>query len=292
MSERWNDANPDQTGSGGIMTVSAPDTLAVGVGQPDPVKGIRLSLSAKPAKGETFSVTVMNNSGDLEVGNTGGAVISGARPTCITITGTVAQVNAALATLTDKAPASGTDTMTVVATDSLGDSTPILYTPVTIAAAPSIIAPSSETVKVGVATRLTGLSIAETDFAKGKETFTVTLTDTSGVFTDTGAGVTGSGTNSLTIHGFLGQVNQDLKMLSLTDGGADTIVETVADSFGNSAGPVDISVVTTAQSHAARFVHAAAGLAGSGGALSGQTREAALSPHLTLAVLSAHTAMA
>jgi hypothetical protein len=292
MSAPQTHASPGQSGSGGDITVTAPATLAVGAGQPDRVRGIRLSISGRPAKGETFSVTIMNNTGDIEASDAGGAVFSGARPTCLTITGTMAQVNAALATLTDQEPASGTDTLTTVATDSLGDSTPVLYTPMTIAGAPTIIAPTSETVKTGVATRLTGLSIAETDFARS-ETFTVTLTDSTGVFTETGGGAAGSGTNHLTLHGDLKLVDQDLKRVSLTDGAADTIVETVTDSFGNSGGPVDIAVKTTAPDCVARFVQAAAGRAGPVAALSAAPLHAAASvSHLALAVRGGHTAIA
>ena len=264
-----------QTGSGGDITVSAPMSVGLGVGQNNLVMGLHLSISGKAAKGETFQVIVMNSSGNINVSDAGGVQISGARPTCITLTGTLMQVNAALATLTDQESGSGTDTLTTVASDSLGDNTPTLDSPITIAGMPSIRAPASETVTAGVATPLAGLAVTETDHA-ARETFTVTLTDASGVFAEADAGSKGSGTNSLTIHGDLATVDRDLKALSLAAGGADTIVERVTDSLGNAAGPLSIPVAVLVP--AARFTQAA------------PIREAAFTPHLLLAV--GHSAIA
>jgi hypothetical protein len=292
MSETSPKTAPSQTGGGGAITLGAPSSVAVGVGQPNLVPGIHLYLSGKAAVGETFVVTIMNDSGSINASDARGAQFSGARPTCITITGTLAQVNAALATLTDQAPASGTDTMTFVASDSLGDNTPTLYAPVTIAGAPTIAAPESETVKTGVATRLTGLSVAETNASSG-ERFTVTLTDTIGVFTDTGGGVSGSGTHSLTLRGGLSLLNADLKRLDLTASAADTIHETITDSFGNTAAPVSVSVSVTASGPAARFAQAAAGLAGAvSAAAAAPMGDAQVAIPLALAARGGHGAFA
>lgn len=291
MSAAQSQTNSQLTTSAGDITITAPGTVAVGVGQTDPIKGVRLTLSAPAAKGEIFTVVVMNNSGTIDATNPAGPPYGGSRPTCINIVGTMSQVTAALATLTDQAPGAGGDTLTVQASDSLGDSTATLYSPITIASAPSIVAPSSVTVKTGVATSLTGLSIAETN-ASTSETFTVTLTDASGVFTQTMTGATGSGTNSLTIHGNLGIVNRDLKNLKLTAGVADTIVEQVTDSFGNSAGPVDIPVGLTAASTAVRFAQAAASFAGPAAAPTAPARDAGFPAHLWLAAPHGHSAFA
>jgi hypothetical protein len=291
MSDTRDQTPSTLSGSGGPITVTAPSTLAVGAGQTNLISGVRLTVAGKAAKGETFVVTVMNDNGSINVNGAGGVQISGARPTCITLTGTLAQVNAALATLTDFAPYAGTDTLTVVASDSLGDNTPTLYTPITIASAPVITAPASETVKSGVATRLTGLSFAETNWAS-IERFTITLTAASGVFTQTGHGWTGAGTNKVTIYGGFSNLNQELKDLSLTAKGAGSIVETVTDSFGNAAAPVSISVSAAAPGAAARFAQAAAGFAAPAAAMQAMLREEAVSTYPLLAAGSGHTAVA
>ena len=100
---------------------------------------------------------------------------------------------------------------------------------------PVVTAPASVSVAQASATAIPGVSVAESGDSSA-ETFTATLSDTNGVLSATGAGVSGSGTNSLTITGSLAQVNADLATLSDTDPSSapDTIHVSVTDSFGNS----------------------------------------------------------
>src|SRR5476651_2139209 len=97
-----------QTVSNGNLTVTAPDTAADGVGQNSPISGYSVAIT-DPVAGETVQAVIMTNAGDLNVfGQTGsytgvlnGVTITGGRPTCITLTGSVAAVDKALLTLTN-----------------------------------------------------------------------------------------------------------------------------------------------------------------------------------------------
>jgi hypothetical protein len=142
----------------------------------------------------------------------------------VTTTFTIVDTDTALATVTDR-------TTTVIATD-IG--------------APTFTAPASVTVNQGVAGPIAGVSLAEVA-SIDTETFTVTLTDTNGLLSATGTGVSGSGTTSLTISGSLVAVNSALATLSDTDGTAssDTITLNATDSFGVAAAPQSIAVTVT-----------------------------------------------
>ena len=76
----------------------------------------------------------------------------------------------------------------------------------------------------------------------------MTLTDTHGNLYATGTGVSGSGTNSMTVTGSLSQVNSDLSTLQDADGtaGSDTITLKATDSLGGSATQKTIAVTANA----------------------------------------------
>ena len=63
------------------------------------------------------------------------------------------------------------------------------------------------------------MSLSESG-ALADETFTVTLSDTTGDLSASGAGVSGAGAHSLTISGSLAQVDDDLATLTDTDASA------------------------------------------------------------------------
>ena len=93
---------------------------------------------------------------------------------------------------------------------------------VTASGLPVITAPSTATVALNQATKITGVSLSENG-STSDESFTVTLSDGHGKLSATtsaeggGGSISGSGTTSLTITGSLSQVNADLATLSDTD---------------------------------------------------------------------------
>jgi hypothetical protein len=155
-------------------------------------------------------------------------------------------VNSDLATLADADASSAADTINITASDSLGDTAApaaiaVTVNPVSLTLA--ITAPASATVGQNSRTAISGVSLSEAGSSTG-EIFTVTLSDTNGLLSAKGAGVSGSGATKLTISGSLSQVNSDLATLADTDASsaADAINITASDSLGDTAALAAITV--------------------------------------------------
>jgi hypothetical protein len=103
-------------------------------------------------------------------------------------------------------------------------------------------------VGIGKAIAVIGLALSESGNTTG-ESFTVNVSDSNGLLSATGTGVTGTGTMALTISGSLAQVNADLATLTDTDAVAasDTITLTATDNFGNSATPATVAIQVVGQ---------------------------------------------
>ena len=117
---------------------------------------------------------------------------------------------------------------------------------VTANGAPVIAVPGAQTVALGTATAIAGVSLAETGNTTGSESFTVTLKDSNGLLSASGA-TSGNNSTDLVITGTLSQVNADLGTLKDTDNsaGPDTITLTASDSFGNAATPATVAVTAS-----------------------------------------------
>src|SRR5206468_3593162 len=114
---------------------------------------------------------------------------------------------------------------------------------VTVNGLPVLTAPAAETVGQGHAAAVPGVTLAETGDTSA-ETFTATVSDTSGALTATGTGVSGSGSHTVTITGSLTQVNAALATLQDLEAaaGSDTIHLTAPASFRNTATAKDVAV--------------------------------------------------
>ena len=220
------------------LVINAPATSVVGLAKATPVSGLSLAETGARS-GETFTVTVSDTNGALAA--TGAN--SNFNGTRLTIQGSLAQVNAALASLTDTDSNPAADTLSITATDSFGNAATPASTAITIANNPVIVAPSTLAVGVNQPVAVAGVSISETG-ATASETFTVTASDNNGQLAATGTGVSGSGTTSLSITGTLVDVNAALATLTDTDGTqvGDTIALSATDGFGNTAGAGSIAV--------------------------------------------------
>ncbi len=174
--------------------------------------------------------------------------MSGAGTTDLTVTGSLAQVNADLATLTDVNGTAGSDPITISAVDSFGNAAAGKAIAVTVNGAPAITAPSIWTTALSQASPLNGVGVTESGNPSG-DSFTVTVSDTTGLLSATGAGVLGAGTTSLTISGSLAQVDGALSTLTDLDNtqAPDTITISAQDTFGNVAGSASIAVSVTDQ---------------------------------------------
>ncbi len=231
----------------GAPVLTAPATAAVKQNAATAISGLGLSETGNTA-GEIFTVKLSDANGQLSATGTG---VSGSGSTSLTLTGSLAQVNSALASLTDTDASTTADTIKITASDSLGGSavavsTGVSVSPVVVNGAPVLTAPATAAVKQNAATGVSGLGLSETGDTTG-EIFTVKLTDTSGALSAIGTGVSGSGSTSLTLTGSLAQVNSALASLTDTDAStaADTIKATASDSLGGSAAAVGIAVSVT-----------------------------------------------
>jgi FG-GAP-like repeat len=207
------------------------------------ISGVSISDADAVSRGETFKVTLSDTFGQLSASNPGGATLSGSGTTNLTISGTVAQVNAALAALAYLSPFFGSESISVATTDnSDGAVTATQFISVTINPppddAPTETVPGSVTATQGVSKAISGLSIGDADAVSRGESFKAALTDASGQLSASnsgGATVSRSGTNNLTISGTLAQVNAALATLSYLSafvGGENVSVTTSDNSDG------------------------------------------------------------
>ena len=107
----------------GALTIAAPGSATVQQNQKVAITGVGLSESPTTS-GETFTATLSDTNGVLAAttGATGGGgtITSSNGGKTLTITGTLAQVNADLTTLTESEVTAGSDTITIKASDSNG----------------------------------------------------------------------------------------------------------------------------------------------------------------------------
>jgi len=218
-------------------------TLSIQATQSTALSGISLFDPAAATSGNTVTATLTASSGLLSASigaRTGGGTITGSGTSTLTISGTLAQVNSDLRTLSYLLNAGASqDTVTVALSDiAHGNATQT----VSVTAGPVVKAPSAVTVQQGNPTQIAGICVQDMTAASATETVTATLTDTAGLLSANtavrggGGTVTGSGSTSLTISGTLAQVNADLHTLYFQSStlGSDNIAMAISTSAGGS----------------------------------------------------------
>jgi len=164
----------------------------------------------------------------------------------VTITGTAAQINAALAGLSylGNLNFNGSETLTVTTGDGTAqdiDTVAITVNPLNDP--PVNTVPVAQSVNEDGVRSIAGVSVADVDGG----TLTTTLTVTSGTLNVTaGAGVTGNGTAAVTITGTAAQINTALAGLNyrgnLNFNGPDTLTVTTGDGTAQDIDTVAITV--------------------------------------------------
>ena len=233
-----------------LAVVPASFTLAAGTTQALP--GISFSGAAPDA---SFTVVVSDNMGLLHSTSTAGVTHQGEDTTSLVLTGTMAAINAELASLTLHAGASaGAEWLWVSATDSLGHQAlghvvvtttdanavvpPVVPTAPPTAAPPVISVPEGFSLPVCTTQALAGISFSH---SMPDAKFTVFVSDNTGLLhTSATAGVTHTGedTTSLMLTGSMAAINAELATLTLeadTTAGAEWLWVSVTDSFGQQA---------------------------------------------------------
>ena len=241
------------------------------------LKNAGLSISDVDAGSGSMTVTLAVTEGTLNVtAGTSGAVVTNSGTSSVTITGTVAQINALLNTNgtstvsyvdnTDTPSASSTLTLTVHDngnTGTGGDLVSVATSTINITAvndAPvATITPVSyaATEQVSLTLKNAGLSISDVDAGSGSMTVTLAVTEgTLNVTAGTsGAVVTNSGTSSVTITGTVAQINALLNTNGTstvsyvdntdTPSASSTLTLTVHDNGNTGTGGDLVSVATS-----------------------------------------------
>ena len=110
----------DLTLAADVATLAAPATLSAVIQTPTPVSGVSLADPTASVASETFTVTLTDSGAVLAATAASGGTVGGSGTSTVTIQGTLAQVNADLATLGYQRATQGSDKITVSATTSSG----------------------------------------------------------------------------------------------------------------------------------------------------------------------------
>ena len=210
-----------------------------------------ISVNDVDANLSTTQLTVTN--GVLNVSLAGGASISAGvnGSSTLTLSGTQAQINAALASLSYQGNAdfNGGDTLTVLSTDANGatDSDAVAITVTSVNDGPVNTVPGAQTVNEDTALSLAGISVNDVDGNLASTQLTVTngaLNVSLAGGATISAGTNGSST--LTLSGTQAQINAALASLSYQANaefnGADTL--TVLSTDANGATDSDAVAIT------------------------------------------------
>ena len=221
-----------------VNTVPAAQTVAEDTTLP--IAGV----SVADIDSSTLTTTLSVSSGTLNV--TAGPGVTGNGTASVTITGTAAQINTALAGLayTGNLNFNGADTLTVATSDgTAADIDTIAITVNAVNDAPVNTVPAAQTVAEDTILPIAGVSVADSD----SSALTTTLSVAHGILNVTaGAGVTGNGTASVTIAGTAAQINAALAGLAYTGNlnfnGADTLTVATNDGTATDTDTIAITV--------------------------------------------------
>jgi VCBS repeat-containing protein len=215
----------------GAQTVSEDTALPIG------------GVSVNDIDGNLATTRLTVSNGALNVSLAGGATISaGANgSSTLTLSGTQAQINAALASLSYQGNAdfNGADTLTVLSTDANGatDSDPVAITVTSVNDGPMNTVPGAQSVNEDTVLAIAGVSVndvdgnlATTQLSVANGTLNVSLAG--GATVSAGA----NGSSTLTLSGTQAQINAALASLSYQGNadfnGADTLTVLSTDANG------------------------------------------------------------
>ena len=210
-------------------------------------------VSVNDVDGNLSTTQLTVTSGTLNVSLAGGATISsGANgSSTLTLSGTQAQINAALASLSYQGNLNfnGSDTLTVLSTDGNGvtDSDAVSITVSSVNDGPVNTVPGAQTVNEDTALSISGVSVNDVDGNLSTTQLTVT-NGTLNVSLAGGATISSgaNGSSTLTLSGTQAQINAALASLSYQGNpnfnGSDTL--TVLSTDGNGATDSDAVSIT------------------------------------------------
>jgi hypothetical protein len=225
--------------------------------------GDAISVSDAAAGGNSDSLTLAVSHGTLTLSTTAGLTFTAGSngSASFTVTGTVANLNAALSGLTYNPTAAyvGPDSLSISITDPGDSETGSKSVAITVnsASPPSITGPSTATVTMNgtlVLSSTNGDAITVADSGPGSGSDSLTLSVTHGTLTlpsTTGLTFTAgsNGAASFTVTGSLANLNADLNGLSYkpTTGytGPDTLSASIHDSADNLTGSTTVAITVS-----------------------------------------------
>jgi beta-glucanase (GH16 family) len=224
--------------------ISTPANVQVTSGIATKIGGV--SVAASQAN-QNFTVTVSDNLGLLQTSATGNVLTSGQGTTSITLTGDLASVNNALATLTYQGRAAGSEYIWVSAANSQGQQglgsveASVVQNTAPPATTPVVTTPARFALAADTTGSLTGISVAD---GQATGNITVVISDSTGLLSaGASSGVTeqGDGSRVVTLTGSLAAVNSDLASVTYTASAAGT--DWLRVSANAAGGPQGISPV-------------------------------------------------
>lgn len=234
--------NIDASNDPPVNTVPGPQS--VNEDTPLPIAGV--SVADPDAGSLTTTLTVLN--GTLIVTGTG---VTGSGTGTVTIAGTIADINAALATLnyTGNPDFNGSDTLTVTTDDGTAQDTDTVAITVNPLNDPPVnTVPGAQSASEDTALAIAGLSAADID----SPTLTTTLTVTNGTLSIVSgtASITGNLTGTVTISGTVADVNAALAGVNYLGNpdfnGTDTLTMRTSDGSLFDEDTVAITVAAVA----------------------------------------------
>lgn len=243
---------------GPSFTVPGEETVALG--QSVDITGVEFDDAAAAAATGVLALNVASIAGAFTMTDGTGNRLTGSSTQAIFVSGTLAQLNAELATLSYTAGATaGHDQLSITITDQSGtDFNVAIQVSVATGAAPSpsgpsISAPSTETVAAGQRVSVSGVQVADAYAASHPGQLALNVSSTGGNITMTGADGTalpGSGSASISVQGTFADINAELASLAFTAGtvaASGQISVNVYDQLGLSA-DIAIPVSVTSSS--------------------------------------------
>src|SRR5579872_6205937 len=245
--------------AGPSFTVPGEETVAPG--QSVAITGLEFDDAAAVTATGVLALNIASISGTFNMTDGAGNRLSGSSTQAIFVSGTLAQLNAELATLSYTAGASpGHDQLSLTVTDQSGNNFDVAVQ-VSIAtgaappppSGPSISAPSSETVAAGQSVPVSGVQVTDAYAASHPGELALNVSSTGGSIAMTGANGTalpGSGSASIAVQGTFADINTELASLTFAAGAAAAsgqISVSVYDQLGLSA-DVAIPVSVTGSS--------------------------------------------
>ena len=218
------------SGSGGGASNSTPDPVVtapspatVGATGTVAVKGVSIADPWAASNPGSLALTVSDSNGSITMLNASGGKLAGSGTGTIAVDGTLAQINAELATLSYTAGITNAS-INVNIWDQAGVEANKTFDVAVNALAPNpvVTVPAMKTVATSGKVAISGASIADSwaTHNPGSLALTVAASDGTVTMLASGTKLPGSGTSTIEVNGTLAQINADLSTLTFTAGTA------------------------------------------------------------------------